>query len=122
MRHLILAGLVVTLVVPSLAWAASVANPAAVVTTENYGFTMEVENQKVEIDNDLILSNFLVTTFGSILYLPAVVKKPARPTVNMFPPLIRMHRWCGWEPAAQSFVTKSTVESMRKPRLSRPLK
>ena len=53
MRHLILAGLVVALVVPSLAWAASVANPAAVVTTENYGFTMEVENQKVEIDNDL---------------------------------------------------------------------
>jgi hypothetical protein len=53
MRHLILAGLVVALVVPSLAWAASVANPAAVVTKENYGFTMEVENQKVEIDNDL---------------------------------------------------------------------
>ncbi len=53
MRHLILAGLVVGLVVPSLAWAASVANPAAVVTTENYGFTMEVENQKVEFDNDL---------------------------------------------------------------------
>jgi hypothetical protein len=53
MRHLILAGLVVTLVVPSLAWAASVANPAAVVTRENYGFTMEVANQKVEIDNDL---------------------------------------------------------------------
>ena len=53
MRHLILAGLVVTLVVPSLAWAASVANPAAVVTKENYGFTMEVENQKVEIGNDL---------------------------------------------------------------------
>jgi hypothetical protein len=53
MRHLILAGLVVALVVPSLAWAASVANPAAVVTKENYGFTMEVANQKVEIDNDL---------------------------------------------------------------------
>jgi hypothetical protein len=53
MRHLILAGLVVTLVVPSLAWAASVANPAAVMTSENYGFTMEVANQKVEIDNDL---------------------------------------------------------------------
>jgi len=56
MRHLILAGLVVALVVPSLAWAASVANPAAVVTKENYGFTMEVENQKVEIGNDLTAS------------------------------------------------------------------
>ena len=53
MRHLILASLVVTLAVPSLAWAASVANPAAVVADENYGFTMEVANQKVEIDNDL---------------------------------------------------------------------
>lgn len=53
MRHLILAGLVVALVVPSLAQAAGVANPATVVNQENYGFTMEVENQKVEVDNDL---------------------------------------------------------------------
>jgi hypothetical protein len=53
MRHLILAGFVVALVVPSLAQAAGVANPATVVSKESYGFTMEVENQKVEIDKDL---------------------------------------------------------------------
>ncbi len=53
MRNLIFAGLVVALVVPTLAHAASIANPAAVVAKENYGFTMEVENQKVEIDKDL---------------------------------------------------------------------
>jgi hypothetical protein len=53
MRHLISAGLVLTLVVPSLALAASAANPASVVAKENYGFTMEVENQKVKIGDDL---------------------------------------------------------------------
>ena len=53
MRRLILAGLVAVLAVPSALSAASVANPAAVVGKENYGFTMEVENQKKEIDGDL---------------------------------------------------------------------
>jgi hypothetical protein len=53
MKRLILAGLVVALAVPSLVSAASVANPAAVVGKENYGFTLEIENQKKEIDGDL---------------------------------------------------------------------
>ena len=36
-----------------------------------------------KIDNDLILGNFLVTTFGSILYLPAVVRWLAGETINV---------------------------------------
>ena len=56
MKRLILAGLVAAMAIPSLASAASVANPAAVVGRENYGFTMEVENQKKKIDDELVES------------------------------------------------------------------
>jgi hypothetical protein len=54
MRLVILAGLVAVLVLPSLAAAAGVGNPASLVGKENYGFTMEVENQKKQIEGDPI--------------------------------------------------------------------
>jgi hypothetical protein len=56
MRLVILAGLTATLVLPSLAMAAGVGNPASLVGRENYGFTMEVENQKKEVEGDPVES------------------------------------------------------------------
>jgi hypothetical protein len=52
MRLVILAGLTAALVLPSLAAAAGIGNPASLVGRENYGFTMEVESQKKEVDGD----------------------------------------------------------------------
>ena len=56
MRLVILAGLVAALVLPSLAAAAGVGNPASVVGRDNYGFTMEIENQKKEVEGDPVES------------------------------------------------------------------
>ncbi len=56
MKSVILAGLVAALVLPSLAAAAGVGNPASLVGRENYGFTMEIENQKKQIEGDPVES------------------------------------------------------------------
>jgi hypothetical protein len=56
MRLVILASVVAAMVLPSLAAAAGVGNPASLVGRENYGFTMEVENQKKEIEGDRVES------------------------------------------------------------------
>jgi hypothetical protein len=56
MRLVILASVVAALVLPSLAAAAGVGNPASLVGRDNYGFTMEVENQKKEVDGDPVES------------------------------------------------------------------
>ena len=56
MRLVILASLVTALVLPSLAAAAGVGNPASMIGRENYGFTMEVENQKKQIEGDPVES------------------------------------------------------------------
>jgi hypothetical protein len=56
MKLLILTGLLATLSIPALAWGLGVGNPAALVGQENYGFTMEVENQKKEIEQDPVES------------------------------------------------------------------
>lgn len=56
MRLVILACLTAALVLPSLATAAGVGNPASLVGRENYGFTMEVENQKKEVEGDPVES------------------------------------------------------------------
>ncbi len=56
MRLVILAGLVAALVLPSLAAAAGVGNPASLVGRDNYGFTIEVENQKKEVEGDPVES------------------------------------------------------------------
>jgi hypothetical protein len=52
MRLGFLAVVVASLVLPSLASAAGIGNPASLVGRENYGFTAEVENQKKEIEGD----------------------------------------------------------------------
>jgi hypothetical protein len=56
MRLVILACVVAALVLPSLAAAAGIGNPASLVGKENYGFTMEVENQKMRIEGDPVES------------------------------------------------------------------
>jgi hypothetical protein len=52
MRLCFLAVLIVGLVLPSLAAAGGVGNPASLVGKGNYGITAEVENQKKEIEGD----------------------------------------------------------------------
>jgi hypothetical protein len=56
MRSVIFAILVAALALPSLAAAAGVGNPASLVGRENYGFTMEVEDQHKEIEGDPVES------------------------------------------------------------------
>jgi hypothetical protein len=56
MKLTFLAVLVASLVLPSLASAAGVGNPASLVGKENYGFTLEVEDQHKVIEGDPVES------------------------------------------------------------------
>ena len=56
MRSVIFASLVAALALPSLVAAAGVGNPASLVGRDNYGFSMEVEDQQKEIEGDPVES------------------------------------------------------------------
>jgi hypothetical protein len=56
MKRITLIGLAVSLVIPSLIWAAGAGNPAVTIGKGNYGIVLEGEEQIKHIDGDLVKS------------------------------------------------------------------
>ncbi|MFH1312804.1 MAG: hypothetical protein ABIJ00_06210 [Candidatus Eisenbacteria bacterium] len=60
MRRLIATGLAATLLIPALVWAGGAGNPAVTVGKDNYGVTLEAEEQVKMVDEDLVKSRRFV--------------------------------------------------------------
>jgi hypothetical protein len=56
MKRITSAGLILVLALPALAWAGSAGHPAGTIGDDNFGCTLEVEEQIKELDNDLAKS------------------------------------------------------------------
>jgi hypothetical protein len=65
MRRLILACATVALIVPALAWAGGAGNPAATIGKDNFGVSIEAEEQVKWIEDDLVKSRRFV---GKIIW------------------------------------------------------